>query len=91
MFARVITGQTTPDGFDGLIRFTQERLPGTQAQPGFKGFYLLADRDTGELVNALEIDERSRRRQSLLHGWQQSHAAGERFGVGLGEIGDCAG
>jgi heme-degrading monooxygenase HmoA len=50
MFARVITGQTTPDGFDGLIRFTRERLPGTQAQPGFKGFYLLTDRDTGELV-----------------------------------------
>ena len=50
MFARVITGQTTPDGFDGLIRFAQEQLPGTQAQPGFQGFYLLTDRDTGELV-----------------------------------------
>ena len=50
MFARVITGQTTPDGFDGLIRFARERLPGTQAQPGFQGFYLLTDRDTGELV-----------------------------------------
>ena len=50
MFARVITGQTTPDGFDGVIRFAQERLPDTQAQPGFKGFYLLTDRDTGDLV-----------------------------------------
>jgi quinol monooxygenase YgiN len=50
MFARVITGQATPDGFDGLIRFAQEQLPDTQTQPGFKGFYLLTDRDTGNLV-----------------------------------------
>ena len=50
MFARVITAQTTPDGFDGFIRFAQEQLPGTQAQPGFKGCYLLTDRDTGNLV-----------------------------------------
>ena len=50
MFARFSTGQSAPDGFDGLIRFAQEQLPGTQAQPGFKGFYLLTDRDTGDLV-----------------------------------------
>jgi quinol monooxygenase YgiN len=50
MFARVITGQTTPAGFDGLIGFAGEQLPGTQAQPGFKGFYLLTDRGSGTLV-----------------------------------------
>ena len=50
MFARVITGQTTPDGFDGVIHFAQEHLPDAQAQPGFKGYYLLTDRDTGNLV-----------------------------------------
>jgi heme-degrading monooxygenase HmoA len=50
MFARVITGQTTPDGLDGVLRFAQEHLPDAQAQPGFKGFYLLTDRDTGNLV-----------------------------------------
>ena len=50
MFARVITGQTTPDGFDGVIRFAQGHVPDTQAQPGFRGFYLLTDRDTGNLV-----------------------------------------
>lgn len=27
-----------------------QQLPGIQAQPGFKGFYLLTDRDTGNLV-----------------------------------------
>jgi heme-degrading monooxygenase HmoA len=50
VFARVITAQTTPDGFDGFIRFVQEQLPGFQDQQGFKGFYLLTDRDTGNLV-----------------------------------------
>jgi len=50
VFARVITAQATPDGFDGLSRFAQEQLPGFQAQQGFKGFYLLTDRDTGNLV-----------------------------------------
>jgi heme-degrading monooxygenase HmoA len=50
VFTRVISAQTTPDGFDGVIRFAQEQLPDVQAQPGFKGFYLLTDRDTGNLV-----------------------------------------
>jgi heme-degrading monooxygenase HmoA len=50
VFARVITGQTTPEGFDGVARFAQEQLPGIRAQPGFRGFYLLTDRDTGNLV-----------------------------------------
>ena len=50
MFARVIAAQTTPDGFDGFISFAQEQLPATQAQQGFKGCYLLTDRDTGNLV-----------------------------------------
>jgi quinol monooxygenase YgiN len=50
VFARVITGQITPDQFDDVIRFAQEQLPGTQAQPGFKGFYLLTDRDSGDFM-----------------------------------------
>jgi heme-degrading monooxygenase HmoA len=50
MFARVITGQSGPDGLDGVIRFAREHLPDAQGQPGFKGFYLLTDRDTGNLV-----------------------------------------
>ena len=58
MFARFSTGQSAPDGFDGLIRFAQEQLPGTQAQPGFKGFYLLTDRDTGDLVTISLWDAR---------------------------------
>ena len=47
--------------------------------------------DAGEFGHALEIDERGRRSQALLHGRQQRHAAGEHLGVGLREIGDGAG
>jgi len=58
MFARVITVQTTPDGFDGVIRFVQEQPPGTEPQPGFKGFYLLTDRDAGSLMTISLWDTR---------------------------------
>jgi heme-degrading monooxygenase HmoA len=58
MFARVITAQAAPEGFDGLARFAQEQLPGFQAQPGFEGFYLLTDRDTGDLVTISLWDTR---------------------------------
>ena len=47
--------------------------------------------DAGKLGNALKIDERGRGRKALLHGRQQGHAAGQRFGVGVGEIGDGGG
>jgi heme-degrading monooxygenase HmoA len=50
VFARIITAQTTPDGIDSAIRIAQEQLPGVREQPGFGGFYLLADRNSGKLV-----------------------------------------
>jgi heme-degrading monooxygenase HmoA len=50
MFARVITAQTGPDGFDSVIGLGREQLPAASQQPGFKGFYLLADAETGKVV-----------------------------------------
>jgi heme-degrading monooxygenase HmoA len=50
MFARVITAQAGPQGFDGIIDLAREQLPGASQQPGFKGFYLLADAETGKVV-----------------------------------------
>jgi heme-degrading monooxygenase HmoA len=50
VFARIITAQTTPDGIDSAIRIAQEQLPVVREQPGFGGFYLLADRNSGKLV-----------------------------------------
>ena len=50
MFARVISAQTAPDGIDSAIRIAQEQLPSVREQPGFSGFYLLADRTSGKVV-----------------------------------------
>jgi len=50
MFARVITAQVAADGFDGAIGVAQQQLPAARQQPGFKGFYLLADAETGKLM-----------------------------------------
>jgi heme-degrading monooxygenase HmoA len=58
MFTRVISAQTAPDGFDSVVRFAQEQLPGFQALPGFQGFYLLTDRETGDLMTISLWDTR---------------------------------
>jgi heme-degrading monooxygenase HmoA len=51
MFARINSTQTTTDQLAGLVRFSEEQLPATREAPGFKGFYLLADRRSGEVVS----------------------------------------
>ena len=50
MFARVITAQAPTEGFDGTIRLVEQQLPGARQQPGFSGYYLLTDAETGRLV-----------------------------------------
>jgi heme-degrading monooxygenase HmoA len=36
--------------FDGAIQLAGEQLPDGREQPGFRGFYLLADRAAGKLM-----------------------------------------
>lgn len=50
MFARVITAQAGAEGFDNAIRLFQQQLPDALQRPGFQGFYLLTDVDTGKLI-----------------------------------------
>src|ERR1700727_1986577 len=50
MFARVITAQAGAEGTDGAIRLAEQQLPGARQMPGFKGYYLLTDAETGKLV-----------------------------------------
>jgi heme-degrading monooxygenase HmoA len=50
MFARVITAQAGAEGFDGTIRLAEQQLPGARQQPGFKGYYLLTEAETGRVV-----------------------------------------
>jgi heme-degrading monooxygenase HmoA len=50
MYARVITAQAGPQGLDSFIGIAREQLPGASQQPGFKGFYVLTDAETGTVV-----------------------------------------
>jgi heme-degrading monooxygenase HmoA len=50
MFARVITAQAGPQGFDALISLAAGQVPGATQQPGFKGFYLLTSAETGKAI-----------------------------------------
>jgi heme-degrading monooxygenase HmoA len=50
MFARVITAQAEAEGFDGTIRLLEQQLPGARHLPGFEGYYLLTDAETGKVV-----------------------------------------
>jgi uncharacterized protein (TIGR02246 family) len=57
-FARVVTAQAGAEGFDDLIRRVQQQLPGASQQPGFKGFYLLTDAETGKAITISLWDTR---------------------------------
>jgi heme-degrading monooxygenase HmoA len=51
MFARVISAQAGPEGFDDIIGLAERQLSTARQRPGFQGFYLLADDETGKLIN----------------------------------------
>lgn len=50
MFARVITAQAGAEGFDGTVRLAEQQMPGARQMPGFQGYYLLTDAETGKVV-----------------------------------------
>ena len=50
MFARVITAHAGPDGLGKVLDLTEHQLSAARQRPGFKGFYLLADDETGHLI-----------------------------------------
>ena len=50
MFARVITAQAGAEGFDGTIRLAEQQLPGARQLPGFTGYYLLTEAETGKVI-----------------------------------------
>ena len=58
MFARVITAQAGAEGFDGTIRLSEQQLPGARQMPGFKGYYLLTDAETGKVITISLWDSR---------------------------------
>ncbi|MFC4586806.1 antibiotic biosynthesis monooxygenase family protein [Sphaerisporangium corydalis] len=51
MFARINSVQAETDKLAGLVGFAEEQFPEVREAPGFKGFYLLADRQSGKVVS----------------------------------------
>ena len=51
MFARVITAQAGTEGFGNVIDLAERQLSVARQRPGFQAFYLLADDETGKLMN----------------------------------------
>ena len=58
MIARVVTTDVSPDGMESALRVVHEQLPDARRQPGFTGFYLLADREAGQLMTISLWDSR---------------------------------
>ena len=50
MFARVIATQAAPGQLDGAVALARDQLPAAVEQPGFRGFYLLTDAETGKVM-----------------------------------------
>ena len=50
MFAHVVTARAEAEGLDSLIGFTREQMPAIRQQPGFRGYYLLSDPQSGKLM-----------------------------------------
>ena len=50
MFARVISTEVVPDELDGAIALARDQAPAAVGQPGFRGFYLLTDAETGKVM-----------------------------------------
>ena len=50
MFARVITAQADPERVDDAIDLAERQLPTARQRPGFQGYYVLSDAETGKLI-----------------------------------------
>ncbi len=50
MLARVITSEVAPGQLDGAIALARDQLPAAAQRPGFRGFYLLTDAETGRVM-----------------------------------------
>lgn len=50
MFAHVIATEVAPGQLDHAITLARDQLPTAVQQPGFRGFYLLTDAETGKVM-----------------------------------------
>ena len=81
MLARVNSAQTAPDQLAGLLEFAEERFPDAREAPGFKGFYLLADRQSGKVVSISLWDSDDALRQFEAQGTRVRQDATADLGI----------
>jgi heme-degrading monooxygenase HmoA len=82
MFAQVVSTEAESDKLAGLLTFCEEQLPGFREVPGFKGFYLLADRQSGKIVTiSLWDSDDDLRRNNEGRGAQARQEASTELGV----------
>ena len=81
MIARVNSVQTSTDQLAGLIAFSEERFPDAREARGFKGFYLLADRQSGKIVSISLWDSDDDLRQFEARGAQMRQEASSDLGI----------
>jgi heme-degrading monooxygenase HmoA len=87
MIARVNSVQTATDKLAGLVKFSEERFPDAREAPGFKGFYLLADRQNGKLVSISLWDSADDLRQFEARGAQMRQEASSELGIAPAPVG----
>jgi heme-degrading monooxygenase HmoA len=81
MLARINSVQTAADQLPGLVEWIGTRFPDAREAPGFKGFYLLADRESGKVVSISLWDSDDALRQFEAQGEQLRKAASSEAGI----------
>lgn len=82
MFAQVNSVQTAPGQHAGLVKWAEERLPAFRETPGFRGLYLLADRQGGKIVTiSLWDSEDDLRQNNEARGAQARKEASSELGI----------
>ena len=82
MFAQVNSVQTAPGKLAGLVTWAGDQLPAFQETPGFKGLYLLADRQSGKVLTiSLWESEEDLRRNNEARGARVREGASSELGI----------
>jgi heme-degrading monooxygenase HmoA len=81
MFAQVNSVHKATGKLAALVKFCEERLPAFRETPGFKGFYLLADRQSGKVVTISLWDSDDDLRQHEARGAQVREEASSELGI----------
>ncbi len=82
MLARINSVQTATDKLEGLIKWAGEKFPDARETPGFKGFYLLADRQSGKIVSiSLWESDDDLRQYNEARGAQVREEASSELGI----------